>query len=561
MAVATEQLETIHQELTRVFGHDDQISIVALEGTPPDKYEITYLLGGLQKNVDGEIEKVSSHTITLSIPFGYPHFPPSCRPKSPIFHPDFDPAAICIGDFWEKNRSIIDLIRHIGEMITGRCYSTSNAFNEEAAQWYQQNKAKLPGSDEAESRGTEDLLGEVDFGGSAGDDISSLLDDDDNEVPFSLDEDLSSVLDDDEPERAFSFADAAEQDKEPESADSDISFEDHDFDFEPVDEPDEILPGAAAPSEFDGALELDQTDEVEEEEVDVEYLMSLAGQKRYFALDKELDELPAGAEFAERDELTRQVKKTLARVKKQYQEALELEHKGSPAEALKRFKQIQKDTPDFPALHDDIDRTAQAIELLGDWTEPAKKKKPADDQFIDDTRTQGEPTTRPRAKKQAQDKEDPSRDFFDDGNRQGSRLIPFAIGIIILLIACAAGFNYWLSASNLQEARRASTECEKALKANQFIIAEQKCEAALGAARQVRFFKSGDRDALIRGVEQILASEPLRQGLAGNLPLDGGYYPQDVVNAILSFGSSSRRATTFSAAKTGSRRCRITSRP
>ncbi len=213
MAVATEQLETIHQELTQTFGDGEMISIVALDGNPPDKYEVTYQVEGLQKNTSDEIETVNSHTITLSIPFGYPHFPPSCKPKSPIFHPDFDPAAICIGDFWEKNRSIIDLIRHIGEMITGRFYSTSNAFNEEAAQWYEKNKAKLPGSAESEGSGSDDLLGEEDFGSPAGDDISSLLDDDTDDLPFSLDDDLPAALVDDETQPALNLAEAPEQEK------------------------------------------------------------------------------------------------------------------------------------------------------------------------------------------------------------------------------------------------------------------------------------------------------------------------------------------------------------
>jgi ubiquitin-protein ligase len=537
MAVATEQLETIHQELTQTFGDGEMISIVALDGNPPDKYEVTYQVEGLQKNTSDEIETVNGHTITLSIPFGYPHFPPSCKPKSPIFHPDFDPAAICIGDFWEKNRSIIDLIRHIGEMITGRFYSTSNAFNEEAAQWYEKNKAKLPGSAESEGSASDDLLGEEDFGSPAGDDISSLLDDDTDDLPFSLDDDLPAALVDDETQPALNLAEAPEQKKKPQLEDIEsISFDESDFDFGPADDPGEVASSASAQSDFSGDLELEHTDEAEEETVEVEYLLALADQKRYFALDKELEQLPAAADFTERDGLTRQVKETLARVKVQYQEALELEHQGSPAEALKLFKEIEKKTPDFPALHDDIDRITQAIKLLGDWTEPSRKEKPVKDEFVGDTAAEDESPARPETKKQARKQENAAPTFFDDGSsRQGSRLIPYAIGIIFVLIAFAAGFNYWLSASNLKQARRESVECEKAIKGNQFTLAEQKCEAALGAARQILFFKSGARDALIRDVEQTLASEPLRQGLAGKLSLDGEYYPKDVVNAILSF--------------------------
>ena len=118
MAIATEQLEAIHQEITQAFSDDPQITVVPAEGTPPDTYEITYKIEGLQKVDGGAVEKADSHIIRISIPFGFPHFPPSCKPQSPVFHPDFDPAAICIGDFWEKNRSIVDLISHIFHKIS-----------------------------------------------------------------------------------------------------------------------------------------------------------------------------------------------------------------------------------------------------------------------------------------------------------------------------------------------------------------------------------------------------------------------------------------------------------
>ncbi len=144
MATATKQLEAIYQEISQRFSDNGHISVTPLDGEPPEKYEVTYRIIGIYKDKSGRILEKDSHTITINIPFGFPHFPPSCKPKTDLFHPDFDPAAICIGEFWGKDRSISDLIFYIGTMISGRAFSTDNAFNEEAAQWYKENSSRLP---------------------------------------------------------------------------------------------------------------------------------------------------------------------------------------------------------------------------------------------------------------------------------------------------------------------------------------------------------------------------------------------------------------------------------
>ena len=77
MAIASEQLEAINQELSKSFSDDPQITVVPVDGTPPEKYEITYHVEGLHKSDDGGVEKAGNHTIVITIPFGYPHFPPS----------------------------------------------------------------------------------------------------------------------------------------------------------------------------------------------------------------------------------------------------------------------------------------------------------------------------------------------------------------------------------------------------------------------------------------------------------------------------------------------------
>ncbi|MDD3814658.1 MAG: hypothetical protein PHZ02_08425 [Desulfocapsaceae bacterium] len=144
MTILSEQLEAIFQEINVRFSQHQQIQVTPIEGTPPEKYRITYHLQGLCKEEEGEVRECTDHVIILTLPFGFPHFPPNCKPETPVFHPDFDQAAICIGDFWEKNQSLPELIIHIGRMLCGEIYSTNNAFNENAAVWYQENKNRLP---------------------------------------------------------------------------------------------------------------------------------------------------------------------------------------------------------------------------------------------------------------------------------------------------------------------------------------------------------------------------------------------------------------------------------
>jgi len=144
MTILSEQLEAIFLEIKANFGQHRQIQIVPIAGSPPEQYRITYHLQGLCKKNGGEIQTCTDHSITLNLPFGFPHFPPNCQPETPVFHPDFDQAAICISEFWESNQSLTALIIHIGRMLCGEIYSTTNAFNEEAAIWYQENQQKLP---------------------------------------------------------------------------------------------------------------------------------------------------------------------------------------------------------------------------------------------------------------------------------------------------------------------------------------------------------------------------------------------------------------------------------
>ncbi len=185
MSKTTNQLEDVFQEVSDYFASVSGVTVTPGEGSPPEQYTITYKLSGVCKENNGEVYSCDTHVISLSLPFGFPHFPPNCLPESPTFHPDFDSSAICIGDVWEKDKSVVQLILHIGRMVAGETFSESNVFNEEAAEWYKANSDKLP-FDSADFQHISPPLVEED---DEDFDTIDTLDDDAFGEPFSLETD------------------------------------------------------------------------------------------------------------------------------------------------------------------------------------------------------------------------------------------------------------------------------------------------------------------------------------------------------------------------------------
>ncbi len=139
-----DQQTSDYQQLQSTLELYPSIILSQVEGNPPDNYEIEYHLKGFVRNPDGTIATAKLHRIRISLPFGYPHFPPTVKPLTHIFHPDIDPAAIRIADLWQKNPNLSDLVLSIGEMICGNNYNSEDPFNQEAADWYEQHRNELP---------------------------------------------------------------------------------------------------------------------------------------------------------------------------------------------------------------------------------------------------------------------------------------------------------------------------------------------------------------------------------------------------------------------------------
>ncbi|MFZ5769910.1 MAG: hypothetical protein ACOY4W_00640 [Thermodesulfobacteriota bacterium] len=144
MSVSSSQLANEFEEIKSRFSASPYIRITATAGNPPESYEITYRVKGISQVVGDQAVIVDNHRVSIVLPFGYPHFPPNCKPLTPIFHPDFDPDAVCIGDFWNSSHSLAELIVHIGRLICYQTYGREDVFNREALEWALAHGELLP---------------------------------------------------------------------------------------------------------------------------------------------------------------------------------------------------------------------------------------------------------------------------------------------------------------------------------------------------------------------------------------------------------------------------------
>jgi ubiquitin-protein ligase len=220
MSSGAKQLSEDFKQVQKLLELYPDIKIIKTEGDPPEQYDIEYTIKGYKTDPDGTPSPDKNHEVRISLPFGYPHFPPTAKPITSIFHPDIDPDAIRIADFWQDNHSLSDLIVHIGQMICGNHYTKEDPFNQSAFEWFEERKSWLPfdilepreedeGEEETETEaaGTDpsDAEAQQSFAPATDldilkDDIDFPFDDDDesgeqeDEISFAIEED--SVSDD-----------------------------------------------------------------------------------------------------------------------------------------------------------------------------------------------------------------------------------------------------------------------------------------------------------------------------------------------------------------------------
>lgn len=138
------RLKLDYETLTQRLAGWPLIQISGTAGMPPEVYRFTYHVKGLYVSPGGEILERDTHEMEVSLLLGYPRRAPQCRMLTPIFHPNFDDATVCIGDFWAASEGLDDLIMRVARMIAYQEYNIKSPLNGFAAKWAAEHPSLLP---------------------------------------------------------------------------------------------------------------------------------------------------------------------------------------------------------------------------------------------------------------------------------------------------------------------------------------------------------------------------------------------------------------------------------
>ncbi len=142
----TRRLAADAAQMAVAFAGFPAIKVVSTVGEPPETYRIEYRVQGLERGSGRKLEPVTreEHLVEIQLTADYPRLGPKCKMLTPVFHPNIDPATICVGDHWTAGERLVDLVVRIGEMIAYQAYNIKSPLDGEAAMWADLNGERLP---------------------------------------------------------------------------------------------------------------------------------------------------------------------------------------------------------------------------------------------------------------------------------------------------------------------------------------------------------------------------------------------------------------------------------
>jgi ubiquitin-protein ligase len=138
------RLQSDAKQMASAFGEFPFIKVLSATGNPPDVYQIEYAINGLERGKTDQPVPRDRHRVEIRLTADYPRVAPACRMLTPIFHPNIDPATICVGDHWAAGERLASLVVRIGEIIAYQAYNIQSPLDAEAAMWADLNAEKLP---------------------------------------------------------------------------------------------------------------------------------------------------------------------------------------------------------------------------------------------------------------------------------------------------------------------------------------------------------------------------------------------------------------------------------
>ena len=141
---ATRRLRSDAELMARTFGGSGLILLKQGTGDPPETYRLEYFVKGLERGRGGKPVIRENHLVEIQLNSDYPRLSPHCKMLTPIFHPNIDASAICVGDHWTAGERLVDLAVRIGEMIAYQAYNIKSPLDGEAAMWADLHAEELP---------------------------------------------------------------------------------------------------------------------------------------------------------------------------------------------------------------------------------------------------------------------------------------------------------------------------------------------------------------------------------------------------------------------------------
>jgi predicted Zn finger-like uncharacterized protein len=142
------RLKADFEQMEQAFENFPLIRVRAARGEPPEIYELEYFVKGLERipGREAPVER-SYHLVEVRLTSDYPRMSPQCKMLTPIFHPNIEPATICVGDHWTAGERLVDLAIRIGELISYQAYNIKSPLDAEAAMWADLHMRELPVDD------------------------------------------------------------------------------------------------------------------------------------------------------------------------------------------------------------------------------------------------------------------------------------------------------------------------------------------------------------------------------------------------------------------------------
>lgn len=144
LPVRVRRLMADAEQMRTVFQKSPLIRVVSAAGSPPDLYTIEYHIRSLTRGNGSQPISRDQHLVEIQLTRDYPRQSPKCRMLTPIFHPNIEPTAICVGDHWTASERLTDLVIRIGEMLAYQAYNIKSPLDGEAAMWVDLNRSGLP---------------------------------------------------------------------------------------------------------------------------------------------------------------------------------------------------------------------------------------------------------------------------------------------------------------------------------------------------------------------------------------------------------------------------------